>query len=123
MALAEIDCETVETAYLDATSMRESAEIRSLKQELLAEMDATSRWLAAVEMYMGAAANLSMASPEARDEQDAAVLVAASAAIECWNVPDEVSDEIVRQAMAVVDDSFTPEKRAERAEIAQAVLQ
>jgi hypothetical protein len=116
------DCATVEDRYLDAISMRESAEIRVLKAELLGELDPPARWLEATQMYSTAAFNLSTTSAEARDPQDAAVLLAAEEAMTCWNVPGEVPPELVEEAMALVSDNFPPEARVELAEIARGML-
>jgi hypothetical protein len=116
------DCATVEDRYLDAISLRESAEIRALKAELLGELDPPARWLEATQMYATAAFNLSTTSAEARDPQDAAVLLAAEEAMTCWNVPGEVPPELVEEAMTLVSDNFPPEARAELAEIARGML-
>ena len=113
------DCATVEDRFLDATSMREGAEIRDLKAELLGELDPTQRWLEAAQMYVAAAANLAMTSPENRDPQDAAVLLAAEEAMTCWNIPGEVPPELVDEAMAQISVSLPPEKREELAGIAR----
>jgi hypothetical protein len=116
------DCATVEDRYLDAISLRESAEIRALKAELLGELDPPARWLDAAQMYFTAAFNLSTTSAGARDPQDAAVLLVADEAMTCWNVPGEVPPELVEETMALVSDSFPPEMRMDLAEIARGML-
>jgi hypothetical protein len=117
--VALADCATVEDRFLDATSMRETADIRALKAELLGELDPTQRWLEAAEMYVTAAVNLAMTSPQNRDPQDAAVLLAAEEAMTCWNIPGDVPPEMVDAAMTQISDSLPPEKREELAEIAR----